>query len=140
MEFWLFFQKFYGHKAIKIVKSVRENEDEIGEGDIVIPHFVADSTERVDCRSKKSNLCSSFPFEISSWRMPRDRTNRARLLSFDVSTRSSHSAWKTAYVEAGSTAIIVGLILYEVAKVARLCGGTRITDVDVNQEKFEIGE
>ncbi|GAY49207.1 hypothetical protein CUMW_117440 [Citrus unshiu] len=49
-------------------------------------------------------------------------------------------AWKTAYVEAGSTAIIVGLILYEVAKVARLCGGTRITGVDVNQEKFEIGE
>ncbi|GAY49203.1 hypothetical protein CUMW_117440 [Citrus unshiu] len=145
MEFWLFFQKFYGHKAIKIVKSVRENEDEIGEGDIVIPHFVADSTERVDCRSKKSNLCSSFPFEISSWRMPRDRTNRFKDLRYpavDVAhlLKVDSTAWKTAYVEAGSTAIIVGLILYEVAKVARLCGGTRITGVDVNQEKFEIGE
>lgn len=63
------------------MKSVGENEDEIGEGDIVIPHFVADSTERVDCRSKKSNLCSSFHFEISSWRMPRDRTSRFKDLS-----------------------------------------------------------
>ncbi|KDO85025.1 hypothetical protein CISIN_1g016507mg [Citrus sinensis] len=69
------FPRILGHEAIGVVESVGENVDGVVEGDVVIPHFLADCTECVGCRSKKGNLCSAFPFKISPW-MPRDQTSR----------------------------------------------------------------
>ncbi|GKV47449.1 hypothetical protein SLEP1_g54351 [Rubroshorea leprosula] len=67
--------------------------------------------------------------------------NRACLLSCGVSTGVG-AAWRTANVEAGSTVAIFGLgsIGLAVAEGARLCGATRIIGVDLNPEKFEIGQ
>ncbi|KAI9168952.1 hypothetical protein LWI28_004419 [Acer negundo] len=52
------------------------------------------------------------------------------------------AAWKKAHVEAGSTVAIfrLGAIGLAVAEGARLCGAARIIGVDVNLEKFEVGE
>ncbi|GKV47451.1 hypothetical protein SLEP1_g54353 [Rubroshorea leprosula] len=67
--------------------------------------------------------------------------NRACLLSCGVSTGVG-AAWRTANVEAGSTVAIFGLgsVGLAVAEGARLCGATRIIGVDLNPEKFEIGQ
>ncbi|KAH9693696.1 Alcohol dehydrogenase-like 7 [Citrus sinensis] len=74
-DFPAVFPRILGHEAIGVVESVGENVDGVVEGDVVIPHFLADCTECVGCRSKKGNLCSAFPFKISPW-MPRDQTSR----------------------------------------------------------------
>ncbi|KAM7514012.1 hypothetical protein LguiA_003595 [Lonicera macranthoides] len=69
------FPTIFGHEAIGIVESVGEEVDELNEGDTVIPQFLSDCGDCVDCRSKKSNLCSKFPFQVSPW-THRDETSR----------------------------------------------------------------
>ncbi|TXG51960.1 hypothetical protein EZV62_021129 [Acer yangbiense] len=69
------FPKILGHEAVGVVESVGENVTQVSEGDIVIPVFLADCEECVDCKSKKSNLCSKHPFEVSPW-MQRYKTSR----------------------------------------------------------------
>ncbi|PNX85950.1 alcohol dehydrogenase 7-like protein, partial [Trifolium pratense] len=48
-----------------VVESVGEDVTELTKGDTVIPIFLADCEECIDCKSTKSNLCSKFPFDIS---------------------------------------------------------------------------
>ncbi|CAN1315372.1 Alcohol dehydrogenase-like 7 [Linum perenne] len=67
--------RILGHEAIGIVESVGEKVIKLEVGDTVIPVFLSDCAECSDCRSKKSNLCTKFPFQISPW-MPRDGTSR----------------------------------------------------------------
>lgn len=57
------------------MESVGEDVQEFSEGDTVIPIFLPDCTECADCTSKKSNLCSKYPFEVSPW-LHRDGTSR----------------------------------------------------------------
>lgn len=54
----------------RVVESVGDEVTEIKKGDTVIPIFIADCEDCIDCKSTKSNLCSNFPFKISPW-MPR---------------------------------------------------------------------
>ncbi|GAB4828409.1 hypothetical protein Ancab_035407 [Ancistrocladus abbreviatus] len=62
--------------SYRIVESVGEDVHEFVEGDYVVPIFLADCGECVDCRSKKSNLCSKLPpFDLTPW-MLRDGTSR----------------------------------------------------------------
>ncbi|KAL6995945.1 Oxidoreductases acting on the CH-OH group of donors With NAD(+) or NADP(+) as acceptor [Sarracenia purpurea var. burkii] len=70
-----FFPRILGHEAIGVVESTGECVEEVTEGDIVIPCFMADCGECADCKSKKSNLCSKLPFKVSPW-MHRDETSR----------------------------------------------------------------
>ncbi|XP_044512326.1 alcohol dehydrogenase-like 7 [Mangifera indica] len=76
-DFPAVFPRILGHEAIGKVESVGENVKDVAEGDIVIPYFLADCSECVDCKSKKSNLCSKFPFKVSPW-MARSETSRFR--------------------------------------------------------------
>ena len=62
------------------MESVGENVTQVSEGDTVIPVFLADCEECVDCKSKKSNLCSKHPFEVSPW-MQRYKTSRFKDLN-----------------------------------------------------------
>ncbi|CAN1255740.1 Alcohol dehydrogenase-like 7 [Linum perenne] len=65
-----------GHEGFGVVESVGEDVDDLNPGDRVIPIFLPDCGDQCpDCRSKKSNLCSSLTFKISPW-MPRDGTSR----------------------------------------------------------------
>ncbi|KAG5573583.1 hypothetical protein H5410_063349 [Solanum commersonii] len=52
------------------------------------------------------------------------------------------AALKTANVEQGSTVVIFGLggIGLAVAEGSRICGASTIIGVDINTNKFEIGE
>ncbi|XP_022880313.1 alcohol dehydrogenase-like 7 [Olea europaea var. sylvestris] len=70
-----FVPRILGHEAVGIVESVGEDVQEFSEGDTVIPIFLPDCTECADCTSKKSNLCSKYPFEVSPW-LHRDGTSR----------------------------------------------------------------
>lgn len=65
------------------MESVGEGVDELTEGDVVIPTLTSDCGECADCRSKKSNLCSKFPFKISPW-MPRYEASRFTDLNGEV--------------------------------------------------------
>ncbi|KAG2698209.1 hypothetical protein I3760_07G140100 [Carya illinoinensis] len=77
------FPRILGHEAMGIVESVGEGVDEVTEGDSVIPFFLSDCGECVDCRSKKSNLCSNLPFKLSPY-MPRHETSRFTDLKGEV--------------------------------------------------------
>lgn len=66
------------------MESVGEGVDEVSEGDVVIPTFMSDCGECVDCKSEKSNLCSKLPFKIHPW-MPRyNEESRFRDLKGEV--------------------------------------------------------
>ncbi|XP_050215138.1 alcohol dehydrogenase-like 7 [Mercurialis annua] len=75
--------RILGHEAIGVVESVGEDVDELKEGDVVIPTFLADCGDCTDCKSKKSNLCTKLPFKVSPG-MPRDETTRFRDLNGEV--------------------------------------------------------
>ncbi|XP_058220597.1 alcohol dehydrogenase-like 7 [Rhododendron vialii] len=70
-----YFPRILGHEAIGVVESIGEDVDGVTEGDTVIPIFLPDCGECVDCKSTKSNLCSNLPFEVSPW-THRDKTSR----------------------------------------------------------------
>ncbi|KAL3340750.1 hypothetical protein AABB24_029067 [Solanum stoloniferum] len=63
------FPRILGHEAFGGVESVGEDVDELKEGDSVVRIFLP------DCKSKKSNLCSKFPFQASPL-LHRDDTSR----------------------------------------------------------------
>lgn len=50
-----------------MVESVGDGVSEVVEGDMVIPVFMSECSECRDCKSKKSNLCTKFPFRIDPW-------------------------------------------------------------------------
>lgn len=52
--------------------------EEIKEGDLVVPVFLANCGECRDCQSPKSNLCTKFGTPLSHGSMPRDGTSRFR--------------------------------------------------------------
>ncbi|CAK9187914.1 unnamed protein product [Ilex paraguariensis] len=70
-----YFPRILGHEAIGVVESIGDDVHELTEGDTVIPIFLPDCGECTDCKSKKSNICSKFPFQVSPW-MHRDETSR----------------------------------------------------------------
>lgn len=65
------------------MESVGEDVNEVVEGDVVIPVFLPECGDCADCKSKKSNLCSKFPFEPTPW-MPGDETSRFTDLKGEV--------------------------------------------------------
>lgn len=69
--------KFSGTCSIfyRVVESVGEGVSEVKKGDVVIPVFMAQCLECIDCKSKKSNLCSKVPFRMSG-NMPRHESSR----------------------------------------------------------------
>ncbi|CAN4123059.1 unnamed protein product [Withania somnifera] len=69
------FPRILGHEAFGVVESVGENVEEFKEGDSVVPIFLPHCMDCVDCKSKKSNLCSKFPFRPSLV-LHRDDTSR----------------------------------------------------------------
>ncbi|KAL3505460.1 hypothetical protein ACH5RR_035301 [Cinchona calisaya] len=70
-----YFPRILGHEAVGVVESVGEDVHGLTPGDTVLPIFLPDCGECTDCQSKKSNLCSKFPFHVASL-MPRDGTSR----------------------------------------------------------------
>ncbi|KAF3619508.1 putative lysine histidine transporter-like 8-like [Capsicum annuum] len=69
------FPRILGHEDFGIVESVGEGIEELKEGDSVVPIFLPECMDCVDCKSKKTNLCSKFPFQITPL-MHRDDSSR----------------------------------------------------------------
>ncbi|XP_057974342.1 alcohol dehydrogenase-like 7 [Malania oleifera] len=77
------FPRIFGHEAVGVVESVGEKVEEVEEGDVVIPTFLAECRECEDCVSEKSNLCSKLPFKVSPW-MAREESSRFRDMNGEV--------------------------------------------------------
>ncbi|GJN08828.1 hypothetical protein PR202_ga26785 [Eleusine coracana subsp. coracana] len=69
------FPRIFGHEAFGVVESVGEHVDEFAAGDSVVPTFLGQCSECVDCRSERSNICSKYRFMVRSG-MLRDGTSR----------------------------------------------------------------
>lgn len=74
-EFPAVFPRIFGHEAIGLVESVGEEVEEVAAGDTVMPVFLPDCRDCVDCRSERSNMCSRLPLRMLTG-MPRDGTTR----------------------------------------------------------------
>jgi S-(hydroxymethyl)glutathione dehydrogenase/alcohol dehydrogenase len=48
----------------RVVESVGEHAEEFAVGDAVVPTFLGQCSECVDCRSPRSNMCSKFRFAV----------------------------------------------------------------------------
>ena len=59
----------------RVVESVGEHAEEFAAGDAVVPTFLGQCSECVDCRSPRSNMCSRYRFAVRPG-MPRDGTTR----------------------------------------------------------------
>ncbi|KAK4481367.1 hypothetical protein RD792_012254 [Penstemon davidsonii] len=70
-----FYPIILGHESVGVVESVGDGVDEFKEGDIVIPQWMAECKECDTCTSNKTNICSKFPFSISTFSR-RDGTSR----------------------------------------------------------------
>ncbi|KAK7282828.1 hypothetical protein RIF29_11909 [Crotalaria pallida] len=71
------FPRIFGHEAVGIVESVGEHVEEFKERDLVVPVFLANCGECIDCKSPKSNICSKFEDRFN-YNMPRDGSSRFR--------------------------------------------------------------
>ncbi|XP_021732244.1 alcohol dehydrogenase-like 7 [Chenopodium quinoa] len=91
-----FFPRILGHEAVGIVESVGEGVEEFAEGDFVMPVFLANCGDCTDCKSKKSNLCTTLPFKLSAM-MPRDETSRFTDSKGDFLYHSLHVSSFTEY-------------------------------------------
>lgn len=56
------------------MESVGENVEEVKEGDFVVPVFLPNCGECMDCESEKSNICCRFPTQVQPGM--RDGTSR----------------------------------------------------------------
>jgi S-(hydroxymethyl)glutathione dehydrogenase / alcohol dehydrogenase len=57
------------------VESVGEHVEDFASGDAVVPTFLGQCSECVDCRSARSNMCSKYRFAVRPG-MLRDDTSR----------------------------------------------------------------
>ncbi|PUZ42455.1 hypothetical protein GQ55_9G583800 [Panicum hallii var. hallii] len=69
------FPRIIGHEAFGVVESVGEHAGEFAAGDAVVPTFLGQCSECVDCRSPRSNMCSRYRFAVRPG-MPRDGATR----------------------------------------------------------------
>ena len=67
----------------RVVESVGENVEEVKEGDLVVPVFLPNCGECIDCESTKSNNCTKFGNKRIR-DMPRDGTSRFRDMNGEV--------------------------------------------------------
>lgn len=58
-----------------MVESVGEHVEGFATGDAVVPTFLGQCSDCVDCRSERSNVCSKYRFAVRPG-MPRDETTR----------------------------------------------------------------
>ncbi|KAG8073784.1 hypothetical protein GUJ93_ZPchr0006g43556 [Zizania palustris] len=69
------FPRIFGHEAFGVVESVGEHVEGFAAGDAVVPTFLGQCSECVDCGSERSNVCSRYKFAVEPG-MPRDGTTR----------------------------------------------------------------
>ncbi|KAL6645232.1 hypothetical protein ACP70R_016840 [Stipagrostis hirtigluma subsp. patula] len=69
------FPRIFGHEAFGVVESVGEHVEELAAGDAVVPTFLGQCSQCVDCRSARSNMCTNPRFAVRPG-MPRDDTTR----------------------------------------------------------------
>lgn len=59
----------------RVVESVGEHVEDFAAGDAVVPTFLGQCSECVDCKSARSNMCSKYRFAVRPG-MLRDGTSR----------------------------------------------------------------
>ncbi|XP_061352821.1 8-hydroxygeraniol oxidoreductase-like [Gastrolobium bilobum] len=63
-----------GHEGVGVVETIGDRVTNLKEGDVVIPTYIGECRECVNCVSEKTNLCLTYPVRLSGL-MP-DNTSR----------------------------------------------------------------
>nr|AKI87770.1 8HGO-4 [Gentiana rigescens] len=85
------FPRIPGHEGVGVVESVGENVTNLKEGDIVMPLYLGECGECLNCKSGKSNLCHKYPLGFSGLLL--DGTSRMSIKGQTVYHHFSCSTW-----------------------------------------------
>ncbi|XP_020202126.1 alcohol dehydrogenase-like 2 [Cajanus cajan] len=99
------FPRIFGHEAVGVVESVGEHVEEVKEGDLVVPVFLANCGECSDCKSPKSNQCTKFG-NVYTDKMPRDGTSRFRDMKGEVVHHYLHVSSFSEYTVVDVTHVV----------------------------------
>lgn len=88
-----------------MVESVGEKVTDVKEGDIVMPLYLGECGECLNCKSEKTNLCHKYPLDFSGV-LPSDGTSRMSIAKsgekifhhFSCSTWSEYVVIESSYV------------------------------------------
>ncbi|CAI9093495.1 OLC1v1029004C1 [Oldenlandia corymbosa var. corymbosa] len=85
------FPRIPGHEGVGMVESVGEGVTTLKEGDIVMPLYLGECGECLNCKSGKTNLCHKYPLGFSGLLL--DGTSRMSIAGQTVYHHFSCSTW-----------------------------------------------
>ncbi|XP_027181307.1 alcohol dehydrogenase class-3-like [Coffea eugenioides] len=85
------FPRIPGHEGVGMVESVGENVTNLKEGDIVMPLYLGECGECLNCISGKTNLCHKYPLGFSGLLL--DGTSRMSIRGEAIYHHFSCSTW-----------------------------------------------
>ncbi|KAM7480716.1 hypothetical protein LguiB_005299 [Lonicera macranthoides] len=99
------FPRIPGHEGVGMVESVGEKVTDVKEGDIVMPLYLGECGECLNCKSEKTNLCHKYPLDFRGV-LPSDGTSRMSIAKsgekifhhFSCSTWSEYVVIESSYV------------------------------------------
>nr|AVX32614.1 alcohol dehydrogenase VoADH1 [Valeriana officinalis] len=99
------FPRIPGHEGVGVVESAGEDVKDVKEGDIVMPLYLGECGECLNCSSGKTNLCHKYPLDFSGV-LPSDGTSRMSVAKsgekifhhFSCSTWSEYVVIESSYV------------------------------------------
>ncbi|KAK2985224.1 hypothetical protein RJ640_009327 [Escallonia rubra] len=85
------FPRIPGHEGVGTIESVGENVTEVKEGDVVMPLYLGECGECLNCKSGKTNLCLTYPIRFNGL-MP-DGTSRMSIGGEKIYHHFNCSTW-----------------------------------------------
>lgn len=85
------FPRVMGHEGVGRVESVGEGVTEFKEGDIVIPTYIGECKECMNCQTGKTNMCHKYPFQYNG--LMSDGTSRMSIRGQKLYHLFSCSTW-----------------------------------------------
>ncbi|KAI5669323.1 hypothetical protein M9H77_19176 [Catharanthus roseus] len=99
------FPRIPGHEGVGMIESVGENVTNLKEGDIVMPLYLGECGECLNCKSGRTNLCHKYPLGFSGLLL--DGTSRMSIGEQKVYHHFSCSTWSEYIVIEAAYAVKV---------------------------------
>ncbi|XP_035830841.1 alcohol dehydrogenase 1 isoform X2 [Helianthus annuus] len=128
------FPRIPGHEGVGMVESIGEDVGTwLKPGDIVMPLYLGECGECLNCKSGKTNICNVHPINLNG--LMRDGTSR---MSMAVTGETAYHVFSCA-TWSEYTVIDVNYVIKAI-KGAQMQGASTIIGVDINEKKATIGK